>query len=565
MLESVKTELETNDLLAEDFPEVCHPVRSLERITRRCQGQLCGGKPTWLTWVQDTLVLPTVKGSKAGGAVVKVAGLTASIRGLKHKRPDGVNLRPDLVVIDDAQTDESARSASQCVYRERVLSGAVLGMAGPGKKISGIMPCTVIAPGDVADSVLDPRKHPEWNGERTKLVYSFPAREDLWERYAVLRADSFRAGRGGADATEFYRQNRAAMDEGAVVAWPERFKPDELSAVQHAMNLRIDDPVAFASEYQNDPLPLEQEAPGGLAAAAVCARLSHLPRGTVPGWCTRLVAAVDVQQDLLFWCVAGWADGFSGAVVDYGAYPDQGRPYFTLADARPTLAAATGIGSVEGAVWEGLARLTKRLIERDWPTEGGAFLRVERLLVDAGWQGELIRRFCRQSAHAATITPSLGRGITAGQAPIDQWPRQPGERRGHAWVQRVPKAGFGRLLIYDANVWKSFLAARLQQPQGESGALVLFGGDAGPHRMFADHLMSEYTVRTENKTTGRQVDEFKLRVHRPDNHLLDAATLCCVAASVQGVTLSGQPGGRPRPRRQSVSYAEMQARARGGR
>ncbi len=57
---------------------------------------------------------------------------------------------------------------------QSILAGAVLGLAGPGKKISGIMPCTVIRPGDMADNNLDRNRHPEWNGERTKMVYAFP-------------------------------------------------------------------------------------------------------------------------------------------------------------------------------------------------------------------------------------------------------------------------------------------------------------------------------------------------------------------------------------------------------
>ncbi|MCS6850258.1 MAG: hypothetical protein NZ700_03695, partial [Gemmataceae bacterium] len=134
---------------------------------------------------------------------------------------------------------------------------AVLGLAGPGKKISGIMPCTVIRPGDMADNILNRDKHPEWNGERTKLVYRFPTHEKLWQRYAEIRAESLRAGRHGEGATEFYRQHQAAMDEGAVVAWPERFNHDELSAIQHAMNLKLQDEAAFFAEYQNEPLPEE--------------------------------------------------------------------------------------------------------------------------------------------------------------------------------------------------------------------------------------------------------------------------------------------------------------------
>jgi hypothetical protein len=40
-----------------------------------------------------------------------------------------------------------------------------LRLAGPGKKISGIMPYTVIRPGDMADRILDRDKHPQWQGE----------------------------------------------------------------------------------------------------------------------------------------------------------------------------------------------------------------------------------------------------------------------------------------------------------------------------------------------------------------------------------------------------------------
>ena len=63
------------------------------------------------------------------------------------------------------------------------------------------------------------------------------------------------AGDGGAAGTEFYRKNKIAMDEGADVAWKERFNHDELSAIQHAMNLRLQNEAAFFAEYQNEPLP----------------------------------------------------------------------------------------------------------------------------------------------------------------------------------------------------------------------------------------------------------------------------------------------------------------------
>src|SRR5262245_20845728 len=351
MLDAIKTELDGNDLLMEDFPEVVHPIQCLDGIANRCGGQLYQGVRTHIGWTAREIVLPTIEGSKASGAIIKVAGLTGRIRGMKYKRADGRTVRPSLVVLDDPQTDESARSPSQCANRESILAGAVLGLAGPGQKISGIMPCTVIRPADMADNILDRDKHPEWNGERTKMVYAFPANDKLWQRYAELRAESMRQGNAGDEATEFYRQNRIAMDEGAAIAWPERFNEDELSAIQHAMNLKLQDEAAFYAEYQNEPLPLQMPTPGELMPEAIAGRLNHHAAGLVPGFVSRLTAFVDVGQDLLWWCVCGWSEGFTGAVLAYGAWPEQRRDYFTAADARPTIAEATGIGSLEGSLW----------------------------------------------------------------------------------------------------------------------------------------------------------------------------------------------------------------------
>src|SRR5262249_42414087 len=154
----------------------------LERIANRCRGQLLDGEPTFISWTGKSITLPTVRQSAASGGVVMTSGLTAALRGMRHKKPNGESVRPDLIVVDDPQSDESARSAAQCAYRERILSGAILGLSGPGEKISAVMPCTTIAPNDLADSFLDPARHPEWRGERLKLIYALPANTGLWAR-----------------------------------------------------------------------------------------------------------------------------------------------------------------------------------------------------------------------------------------------------------------------------------------------------------------------------------------------------------------------------------------------
>jgi hypothetical protein len=197
LVTNMKIELQTNDLLLEDYPEVIYPIRCLEGEARRASGQLHHGKRTLIGWKADEIILPTVPGSPASGALVRVAGITGHIRGANHARPDGVTIRPTLAIVDDPQTDESAKSPTQTANRLATIRGAIAGLAGPDKRITILIPCTVIQEDDLADQLLDRRRNPEWHGERTQMVYKFPRSERLWEQYAELREESMRNGGDG--------------------------------------------------------------------------------------------------------------------------------------------------------------------------------------------------------------------------------------------------------------------------------------------------------------------------------------------------------------------------------
>lgn len=537
-LDSIKTELDGNELLLEDFPEAVFPIHCLEGIANRCNGQLYNGERTHIGWTAREMILPTIAESKASAAIIKVAGITGRIRGMKHKRSDGRTARPSLVVIDDPQTDESARSLSQCATRESILAGAVLGLAGPGKKISGIMPCTVIRPDDMADRLLDRDKHPQWQGERTKMVYKFPANEKLWESYATIRAEGLRAGSGLSQATEFYRENQQAMDKGAEVAWPDRYNHDEASAIQHAMNLRLQSESAFFAEYQNEPLPSETGSPTDLNLSAddIAGKANGRKRGEVPTGSNHVVMFVDVQQKLLYYTVVAWSDDFTGHVLDYGTYPDQKREYFTLRAAKNTLAKKSPRAGLEGSIYAGLSALTEDCMSREWTRDDGAQLHVDRCLIDANWGNstDVVYQFCRESKFAGSVTPSHGRYVGASSIPMSEYRRKRGDRVGHNWrVPNVQGKRAVRHVVYDTNYWKSFVHARLAVAMGDSGCLTLFGKPS-VHRLFVDHLISEYRVATEGR--GRTVDEWKIRPERSDNHWFDCLVGCAVAASMQGST-----------------------------
>lgn len=538
LLDSLKTELEVNERLAEDFPEVCYPVAQLEGIANRCAGQLYKGERTRITWTSNEIVLPTIEGSRASGIIVRVAGITGRIRGMKFKRSDGRNVRPSLVVIDDPQTSESAGSLEQTRKRVRVLAGDILGLAGPGQKISGIMPCTIIRPGDMADIILNRNTHPDWNGEKTRMVYRFPTNMKLWEEYAEIRAEALRTEGNFQKATEFYLANREAMDAGAEVSWEARFNHDEVSALQHAMNLKFQDEAAFQSEYQNDPLPDDTADDSLLSVDEICAKINGLARRRVPLKCDRLTMFVDVQKTLLFYVVIAWAEDFTGAVIDYGSWPDQHRHEYSLADANPSIQTLFPKAGFEGALYAALSALTDECLGREWEREDGAVLKIERALVDANWgqSTDVVYQFCRQSSHAGVILPSHGRYVGASSKPMTEYRKQQGDRLGFNWM--IPNVAGKRAIrhvIYDTNYWKSFIHARLAVPVGDKGSLTLYGRIPGAHQLFAEHLTAEYRVKTQGR--GRTVDEWKLKPQSHDNHFLDCVAGCAVCGSMLGASL----------------------------
>ena len=571
MLDSLKTELETNDLLLYDFPEVVFPIRCLERIAHRAGGQTLQGVSTRIGWRSDEIVLPTVPKSPAAGVILRVAGITGGIRGMKYKRSDGESVRPDLVIIDDPQTDESAKSVSQSQARLSVLCGAVLGLAGPGQKIAGVMPCTVIRPGDMADRILDPQKHPEWNGERTKMVYAWPAATNLWEEYARIRADCLRKDGTFSAATEFYRTRRAEMDAGSRVAWESRFNEDELSGIQHAWNIRLTDEASFFAEYQNEPMPDQEASDENLTADLIVSRLSGAARQMVPPWATRITGFCDVQGSTLWWVVCAWDDDCNGEVIDYGTWPDQQRAYFTLRDAKHTIASVIKGAGLEGQIFGALDALTKILLAQRYKRQDGNEMGIELLLIDANWgeSTDTVYGFCRQSSHSGLIMPSHGRYVGASTRPMDDWPKNKGERVGHNWRIQPAKRGL-RSAHYDTNFWKSWLAKRWLTSPGDPGTLNLYGKDRERHRMIADHLTAEHRVRTTGR--GRTVDEWKLLPGR-DNHWLDGIVGAAVAASIRGMPIAPSPtkakgeanplAGTPMPAKSDrMSFAALQRAAR---
>ncbi|MCD6369947.1 MAG: hypothetical protein J7L63_00395, partial [Thermoplasmata archaeon] len=177
LLRPIRTMILEEPLLLADFPEAVYPFRCLENSSKRQLQQHIQGRLTHVYWGQEKLVFPTIEGehlpaalrddgyeiSPSSGSIITTTSLDSNLRGQQHTRADGSVIRPSLVLLDDPQTRESARSADQTRKRLDLLHGDVMGMAGPGESISALLTCTVMYEDDLADQVLDREKNPEWD------------------------------------------------------------------------------------------------------------------------------------------------------------------------------------------------------------------------------------------------------------------------------------------------------------------------------------------------------------------------------------------------------------------
>jgi len=539
---SIQMELAENDLLLEDFPEVCYPIRCLEGVTLRCRGQTHKGRLTHISWTKGMIVLPTIEGSASSGAAIQSKGIEGGIRGFKRTLRGGKQIRPTLAIVDDPQTDQSALSAPDCEYRLRVIKRAIRRLAGPGKATAVVVPGTVIAHGDVMHTLLDREKNPQFQGRVYKMVYAFPRHMELWENeYDQRRRSDLILG--DSTRTEYYRRNYEMMSEGAKVAWPEMYDREsgQIDGLQFAMDLFLEDRGAFFAECQNDPMVDTQGQVDVVSAEKMVTLVNDLPVGTTPDSADILVTYIDVQDQLLYFvsCAFDRAN-FTASIVNYGTFPQQSSRYFTLRTARKTLGETFKAGR-EGRIFSGLQSLTDYL-KKPLTKQNGDPVYHHVIGIDSRWEKNTVFSFCRQSDIASKLLPCQGSYVGASSEPLQARRLKKGETRGPFWVWQVDPASRLRKLYIDSNAAKAFAHSRLLQVDGDAGNLRLFGRAGGTkidysaHQMIADHVCkSELAVRTTGR--GRECVEFKTLPGSPDNHLLDCLAGCMALASWSGARL----------------------------
>lgn len=542
----VRAQLIESPSLLEHYPHVCHYAKATEGKAIKAKYMLRRDfKPLGLGWGKATLILPTPMGRDApypsDGAVLEGHGLTGAIRGKWRDDKAGKVMRPDFVLLDDPQTRESGESPSQCAMRERIITGDVLGLAGPRKKIAAVMPCTVIRKGDLAHRFLDHAVHPEWQGMTFQLVKKWPdAQDTLWKEYADLLREGLGNGEGNGAATAYYKKNRKAMDAGAEVAWAARVRDGEISAIQTAENLLIESGSQFWAEYQNDP----QDVASGQYELTIDQIISHatdLPRLHLPERSVVLCGHIDINRAGLHWVMAGFDQQMTAHAAAYSRHPSRGELW-------PENATEHLIGQ---CITRGLAELCDAIAGTVFH-RGGSRMTPSLVLVDASFNSETVHRFCETWRGPFRVMPAIGRASTRYQwnkgtivgRPMEQCHRQRPQKRICPYV------------MFNACYWREVAQRAFLGTPGEAGGCTLFNaGSPLAHRPFAEHVVAERLAEKFTSPKGEVI--WKWNPPTGHNDWGDALTGAYVAAAIEGITTSGAPVETGLRRRKVYSAADF--------
>lgn len=209
ILLSISTQLKYNDKLREDFGSLLEPIANKNEKDN-----------------EEAFVT-------SAGQLVEASSSGKAIRGKTFK-----GNRPDLIIADDLSSMNNEGTQAQ---REKLIdwwnaSVTPLGAANCATVIVG----TRVSASGLISNLMENR---QYSRKKFSAIISPPKYPHLWSDYLHL----YNTDASDEALDEFYEDNREAMEEGIVLAWPARWTYRDLMHEKASIGSK-----AFASEYLNE-------------------------------------------------------------------------------------------------------------------------------------------------------------------------------------------------------------------------------------------------------------------------------------------------------------------------
>lgn len=206
-LDSIKTEMEENEHIIEDF-----------------------GKLDGKVWRSNVLLTKT-------NIKIEAIGSGKKIRGRKHK-----NWRPDLIVLDDIENDENVRTIEQ---RNKLSNWFYKAVSKAGDDYTDIVYIgTMLHYDSLLANVM---KNPMYKAIKYQAVLSF-SHSELWDRWEQIYTD-LENDNHEKDALDFFNSNKVEMLENTNVLWEDKLSYYDLMCIKVS-----EGDASFNSELQNEPI-----------------------------------------------------------------------------------------------------------------------------------------------------------------------------------------------------------------------------------------------------------------------------------------------------------------------
>ncbi len=509
---------ERGEAFAEDFPEIAVPIRRLEGKTQRAKSLTVGGEPCDIHVNASEMVLPTVRGAASSGGVINAVGFKANARGKVRG-----SLRPDLVIFDDLQDEDLAKSPDRVREAGLNVEKNFLNLGGHRRRIAALMTSTPIEPDDLSETFA---AKDNWYTSTFRMVEAWPETKDtLWEEYrSILRHEVIQGRDAHTACNRFYRKYRELMDRGAKVLNPDNYdRRLELSGVQHAMNLYFNGEEQFMSEFQMQPMRRQMVfvlRPGVVVSRT---RRDWQPY-FVPPESVMTVCATDLNP----------AYGYSSAMVTFDRVATATVIWYgvhgtSLHKERMTEA------EYRAGMYEQLVVLAAKL-KAECQSRG---IRLDAWAIDGGGDGfepvQRLRRSAKDLGLPFEVVPMVGKAGRTWNPFVRSKIRNPiNETVECGDVNRDGERQ--RWTNFNADFWRETMQRAWLGEIGTPGGLSLFGGaEDVRHDDFALQVSAEQLRKKELASDGRWRYEWTGgETHRHDYG--DAATMCLAVAGNKGLT-----------------------------
>ncbi len=524
---------------AEDYPELCTPfvysthATALKSLKWKHNGQKIGAM---VNTMRKIITLPNSLGAIAARSA------KGDAKGLSATLIDGSVVRPDFILLDDAQDVDQASNPASVAKIVDKLENVFLGMAGPQNRLTAAAACTVEAEGDVSCHWLN---REGWTSSRVSRIAVWPDgskggtwdhKKDckikaLWDDWRDIHLQD-----GQAKANTFFRKNRKAMVGKMAVSWEHRFdRKRDVCAYDAAMydwyNLK---PDVFARGQQNLPLKKGVDV-YSLTPDVVMSRTVDRAPFEVPQWAEIVLCASDINPSYaISTAVYAYGKDATKACLWYGKFEDSPLPTsMDMSDQQKEQI-------IFGALWkhgEQLLRFPKH--GKQWAIDGG------------GAQTTVAKRFSYEwnlKHPDMRVIVMYGRaGKTARVSAKNDTIR----RRGvdGSWIHCRDKDttyGWTEWVLWNADYWREIMQRSWTCETNAPGCSTL---PKGSHREYAEHLCRE-KLRGKVELNGRMIYDFEKAPGR--NDFSDATGMCHVLADMNGI---GADGVRVAPKRTRVNVS----------